>query len=144
MGKSTILPIITSNITIGILCWTSFITCCIFDTYSISENGCILTSGIRGKRILLSWAHYLSFGLKWVGSSPTLFLMTGMDPVPKTCITNISQTMDNVQHNIHTMNKPLSQTFRESTGYVSWKTCGNVFKALFFAFHSHLLQNMLL
>lgn len=142
-GKiSTTLLIITSNITIGIFCWTSSITCCIFDTYNFSENGCVLTSGTRGKRIPLSWGHYLSSGLKWVGSSPTLFLMTGMDPVPKICITNISHTMDNNQHNIHTMNKPLSQTFRESTSYVSWKTCGNVFKALFSAFHSHLLQNM--
>jgi hypothetical protein len=42
-------------------------------------------------------------------------LSTGVEPTPETsCVSNIHQTMDNVQHSVPIMNQPLSQIFRES------------------------------
>jgi hypothetical protein len=37
------------------------------------------------------------------------------EPTPETsCVSNIPETMDNVQHSVSVMNRPLSETFRES------------------------------
>jgi hypothetical protein len=38
----------------------------------------------------------------------------GLDTTPKTsCISNVPQTMDDVQHDVSLTNRPLSQTVRE-------------------------------
>jgi hypothetical protein len=42
----------------------------------------------------------------------TSHLKTGVKPTPETlCISNIPQTMDNVQHNVPIMNQSSSKTF---------------------------------
>jgi hypothetical protein len=43
-------------------------------------------------------------------------MKTGVEPTPKMseCVSNILQAMDIIQHNIHIMNKPLSQTFTKA------------------------------
>jgi hypothetical protein len=47
----------------------------------------------------------------------TNHLKMGVEPTPEmSCISNIPQTVDNVQHSIHKINQPLLQTFRESLG----------------------------
>jgi len=46
-------------------------------------------------------------------------LKMGAEPTPQMlCISNAPHTMDSVQHNIHIMNQPLSQTIRESERYI--------------------------
>lgn len=44
-------------------------------------------------------------------------LRTGKEPISKTlCILNVPHIMDDIEHNISTMNQPLSQTFKEPSG----------------------------
>jgi len=53
----------------------------------------------------------------------TSHMKTEIQPTSKTNnISNILQTMNNIQHNICIMNQPLSQTFRESPLHYLCKT----------------------
>jgi hypothetical protein len=48
----------------------------------------------------------------------TNHLKTGVERTRETsCISNIPQTIGNVQNNVSVMNQPLSQTFTESLAY---------------------------
>lgn len=55
----------------------------------------------------------LSDTLSWVGFFPQLHQTTETDQVSKTFYISTTCSSDNIQHNIHIMNWPLSQNFRE-------------------------------
>jgi hypothetical protein len=55
----------------------------------------------------------LTMQRKRVSIITTNHLKTGAEPTPETsCISNIPQTISNVQHSVYIMIRPLSQTFR--------------------------------
>jgi hypothetical protein len=50
----------------------------------------------------------------------TNHLNTGVEPIPETsCISNIPQAVDSIQHSVAIINQPLSQTFGESFDFMT-------------------------
>jgi hypothetical protein len=67
-------------------------------------------------------------GGKSVSKMTTNHLKTAVEPNPETsCISNIPQVVDDARYSVSIINQPLSQTFRESLGFLTWILCVHLY-----------------